>query len=131
MGSSDSRRVPKFIVLTIMSLALAFADEAPLADENTVAAGDPEPQAATTAPKAKNSTSPAASSDKDLQVSIYPLFGWIPFFSSNYTVPPLPGGGGNVSIGGSSAVKITGALAFAGDVTYKKWLIEAEAMFAN
>jgi hypothetical protein len=153
MHRSGLKRVVKFVTLTMVFLALAFAEQQKVAagektaivDEKTVVSGplapedvstaaeSPDRQTAAVPPKAKDSP-PAAAVSPDpekLHVGLYPIFGWLPFFSSNFTVPPLPGGGGGQSIGGSSSLKLAGAFAFAVDVTYKKLLIEGEAVFAN
>lgn len=127
--STRLKRVLRFVALTTMFLAVA------LADEPTVAAAEAlDGQTAATPPKAENpKPAEAAPSDpKKLHVDLYPLFGWLPFFSSNFKVPPLPnGGGGGESIGGSTNVKISGIVAFAVDAIYEKWLIEGNGMFAN
>jgi len=129
--------------VTADETTVAVDEKAVVADERVVTAGPvapeevstaveaPDTQTPATATKTKDPKPAAASSDKKLYVDIYPIFGWIPFFSANITVPPLPGGGGGQSLGGSTAVKLNGALAFALDVRYNKWLFEGEGMFAS
>ena len=113
-------RAAQCFVLAMMFSVLAFADaEAAAIDEPATVAAD--------------GSAAAAAPDPDrLHVDIYPIFGWVPFFTSNFTVPPLPSaGGGGQSIGGSTNVKFSGAAVFAADVMYKKLLVEGEGMFAN
>jgi hypothetical protein len=99
-----------------------------------LAAEAPEAEPATGSAAAATATADTSSQtnpDKKLYVDIYPIFGWIPFFSSNFTVPPLPGGGGGNSIGGSTAFSLNGAAVFALGVRYKKFLFDGEGMFAG
>lgn len=121
MSNPGLRRAAQCVFLAMMFSVLAFAEaEAVAAGEPASATDAADPKSAGTAP------------DPDrLHVDIYPIFGWLPFFSSNFTVPPLPGGGGGQSLGGSTNVKISGAAVFAADVLYKKFLFEGEGMFAN
>lgn len=71
---------------------------------------------------------PAKLDDPDkLSVAIYPLFAWVPSFSTSLSIPPFTNGGGNTE--GSTPREINGALAFAGGVTVNKWLFEGEATF--
>jgi hypothetical protein len=154
MRGSGSKRAVRLVISTIAFVALTFAEESKVAtgdktatvdekavsyvtlapEDSSTATESPDPQTAAASPKAKDSKPTAAASPdpEKLHVGLYPLFGWIPFFSSNFTVPPLPGGGGGGdSIGGGSNVKITGGVAFAVDATYKKLLVEGEATFVN
>ncbi len=82
-------------------------------------------------PKADSQVSSAANSKSDWDKSpnawkfiIYPVYAWVPFFSTSVTlptIPPPPGGGGSVTPTGSTSGSFDGA-AFAGAEIYKgKW----------
>jgi hypothetical protein len=52
---------------------------------------------------------------------IYPVYAWVPFFSSRVTLPTIPGDGGPVTPSGSTSGSLNGA-AFAGAEIFKgKW----------
>lgn len=120
------KRPAKLAALSMTFYALAFADELKVAAN----AADLEPQAASTPQKTGTAKPVPPSPDPDdLHVSIYPIFGWLPSFTSNFSVPP--GTGGGPVLDGSTDSNISGVLAIAADVTYKKWLFEAEGLKAN
>lgn len=85
--------------------------------------------------QAPNASTPAASANDDpdkLKVAIYPLFGWLPYFSPSVSLPPSSGGG----IGGGNLIarpntSLNGVAAFAVDVTVRKWLFEGQGMFGT
>lgn len=81
MNNAGFKRPAQCVILSMMFSALAFADGDAVAIDEFPAAPAPASAAITTP-------------DPDrLRVDIYPIFGWLPFFSSNFTVPPLPNGG--------------------------------------
>jgi hypothetical protein len=100
-----------------------MATAAPLSPEDAPAAADVADQAP---------GGSASMPDPDrFHLDIYPLFGWVPFYSSSVEVPPPPNGGGGGSIGGNTNAHFGGAWEYAISSTYKKFLIEGEGMFAN
>jgi hypothetical protein len=126
MCNSGSKRRKCAISTTFLIVAFAVgqtATAAPVSPEDTPAAVDAAPD------QAPGGSAAAPDPDR-LHVDIYPLFGWLPFYSSSFTVPPLPNGGGG-SIGGGTNAHLSGAWELALSVTYKKFLIEGEGMFAN
>lgn len=109
------------VMLTCWAPALAAAqpgsDSAATADQNSPAAKD---------------------DDGKLKVDLYPIFGWVPFFSSSIAAPnlspPAGGvGGGNIlgNLAGNTNISLNGAAVFAADVRWKKWLLEGEGMFGS
>ena len=123
----------KFLLLTWMCLAPAVADDLPGADGSvapdpgSVADFVPDPS-----PNASASATQTNDESGKLKVAIYPLFGWLPFFSSSVNAPPPVGG----SVGGGNLIanpntSLNGAAAFALDVSFKKFLFEGQGMFGT
>jgi hypothetical protein len=112
-----------FLILALMWLVPGFAAESP---ERSPADSSPDQPSNASA----QATAPARIDDPGkLNVAIYPIFGWLPSFSSSVKLPPLTDGGGD--IGGTTDRSINGAVAFAAGVTVNKWLVEGEMTFAR
>ena len=126
MRNFSINSVITFLFLAWMCLVPAIAADPRPPDGS---AGPDPPSAADFVPDPVPSASaPAAQTNDDpkkLKVAIHPLFGWLPYFSSSVNAPPLLGG----SVGGGNLIanpntSVNGAVAFALDVSFKKWLFE-------
>jgi hypothetical protein len=123
----------KLLFLAWMCLMPAIADDVPGPDGS---AGPDAGSAADFVPdQAANAGAAAAAASDDpdkLKIAIYPLFGWLPFFSSSVSLPTPPGGGaGGGNLIANPNTSLNGAAAFALDVTVRKWLFEGQGMFGT
>jgi hypothetical protein len=113
--AGDRMKNATLLVLATACLFTAAAEEVP----------SQQPSGAAT-----QTSAPTRLDDPDkLSVAIYPIFGWLPSFSSSVDLPPLTDGGGSSS--GTTDRNFDGAVAFAGSVTVKKWLVEGEVTFVK
>jgi hypothetical protein len=143
MRTIGSRLAAKAVCMMLTCWAPAIADVqpeagAPASADQDSAAGPAQDTSSNANPK-KTPAATAKDDEGKLKVAIYPIFGWVPFFSSSVAVPNFPSsggggiGGGNLigNLAGNTNISLNGAAVFAADVSWKKWLLESEGMFGS